>query len=392
MNQQMFPPKVRVCYFGTYRSQYSRNRILIEGLRRNGVEVLECHEPLWRGIEDRVQAINGHWKRPTFWWRVLRAYVRLLQRYCTLREHYDILIVGYPGQFDVLLARLLSWWHRKPLVWDVFMSIYLISVERGLHHRNPGIVRFVRLIERLACLLPDMLILDTEDYVQWFVVNYHISASRFRLVPTGANSDQFQPLTTVSTTNSRARGEFRVLYYGTFIPNHGVTTIIEAARLLRDEQEIKFELIGDGPEQTRAKELARTYGLTNLNFIEWLEPEALRRRIMNADLCLGVFGLTPQSLMTIQNKLYEGMAMGKPIVSGDSIAVRRICQHGVHIYLCERNDPQALAKAIRTLWKDAELRTKLGDNARRLFLQHYTIEKLGLLFKGHLKACMQRVR
>ena len=37
---------LRVCYFGTYRAEYSRNRIMMEGLRKNGVEVIECHENL----------------------------------------------------------------------------------------------------------------------------------------------------------------------------------------------------------------------------------------------------------------------------------------------------------------------------------------------------------
>ena len=54
--------KMRVCYFGTYRVRYSRNQIMIEGLRRNGVEVIECHEELWRGIEDRVEVASGGWK------------------------------------------------------------------------------------------------------------------------------------------------------------------------------------------------------------------------------------------------------------------------------------------------------------------------------------------
>lgn len=59
-------PPLRVCYFGTYRSNYSRNRIMIEGLRRNGVIVEECHETLWLGIEDRVQIASGGWRNPAF--------------------------------------------------------------------------------------------------------------------------------------------------------------------------------------------------------------------------------------------------------------------------------------------------------------------------------------
>ena len=134
---------MRVCYFGTYRAEYSRNQIMIEGLRRNAVEVVECHEALWRGIEDRVQAAGGGWFHPAFWWRVLRAYVRLLRRYRRVGA-YDVLVVGYPGPFDVFLARLLSWWRRRPLVWDVFMSVYLIAVERNLDVRSRFTVGLLR--------------------------------------------------------------------------------------------------------------------------------------------------------------------------------------------------------------------------------------------------------
>ena len=127
---------LRVCYFGTYRADYARNRLMIEGLRRNGVEVIECHERLWRGVEDRVQAVTGKWKSPAFARRVLGAYGRLIWKYFAMRPDYDVMVVGYPGQFDLFLARLLSWQRRRPLVWDIFMSIYLVAVERKLHARS----------------------------------------------------------------------------------------------------------------------------------------------------------------------------------------------------------------------------------------------------------------
>jgi hypothetical protein len=38
---------LKVRYFGTYREEYSRNQIMIEGLRRAGVDVVECHVELW---------------------------------------------------------------------------------------------------------------------------------------------------------------------------------------------------------------------------------------------------------------------------------------------------------------------------------------------------------
>ena len=36
--------KIKVCYFGFYNPDYSRNRELIRGLKENGVEVIECKQ------------------------------------------------------------------------------------------------------------------------------------------------------------------------------------------------------------------------------------------------------------------------------------------------------------------------------------------------------------
>ena len=376
---------LRVCYFGTYRAEYSRNRIMIEGLRSQGVEVCECQAQLWQSIEERVDAVKGSWRNPAFFVHVVRTYGRLLARYWSQRNQYDVMVVGYPGQFDVFLARLLSWWQGKPLVWDIFMSIYLIAVERGLDRQSPTMVGLLRRIERWACRLPDRLILDTAEYVKWFQRTHGVDPARFRLVPTGSNlssaTDQ------VKEKQSR-RKDFQVIYAGTFIPNHGVPTIIEAAKLLADDPTIHFRLIGQGPDLALAQQLATTYQLTNLTFIPWLEQRALLTHLAEADLCLGVFGTTPQSLMTVQNKIYEALALGKPVLSGDGPAVRQALVAGEEIYLCPRQDAAALAAAIRQLQADPTLCQRLATQGQARFQRDYTTAALGQRFKTHLYEVM----
>jgi glycosyltransferase involved in cell wall biosynthesis len=370
---------LRVCYFGTYRAAYARNRIMIEGLRRAGVAVIECHEPLWRGTEDRVQAASGGWLRPRFWWRLLHAYGRLLQRYARCGAH-DILVVGYPGLLDVFVAFVVSRLRRKPLVWDIFMSVYLIALERGLDRRSGLSIGLLRNLERLACRLPDRLILDTEAYVAWFQTTHGVAAQRFRLVPTGADDRIFRPVCSDS-----ADGLFRVIYYGSFIPNHGVEHIVEAARLLADDPTIRFELIGDGPDRARTQAMAQRYALSNVVFIDWLEPSALVARVARADVCLGAFGTTPQSLMTVHNKIYEGLAMAKPVITGDSPAVRQALEHGEHVFLCKRADAQSLADAVRVLRASPDLRARLAQRGHRLFCEQFDLQHNGQRFASHLR-------
>lgn len=371
---------LRVCYFGTYRDEYSRNRILMEGLRRNGVQVIECHERLWDGIEDRVQTVQGGWKSLRFWRRIATTYTRLLRRYWQLGGAYDVLVVGYPGQLDVFLARLLSWLHRKPLVWDIFMSIYLIALERGLDKRSRLGVALLRWLEWLACRLPDQLIIDTAAYAAWFEETHGVSASRFGLVPTGADDRLFYPVPPSAEKSDR----FTLLYYGTFIPNHGVLIIVEAAALLADDPSVHFEMIGDGPDRAAAMALAQEKKLANVTFIGWLEPEELRQHIANADICLGVFGVTPQSLMTVQNKIYECLAMGKPVVTGEGPAVVEALEHGQHLYLCERQNPGALSQAIHILRNDPNLCRALSQAGNQKFSDDFSVSGIGRVFANIL--------
>jgi glycosyltransferase involved in cell wall biosynthesis len=348
---------------------------MITGLRVNGVVVTECHQNLWHGIEDRVRVVSGEWKKPSFWWRLICVYWRLLKIYFNVGD-YDVLVVGYPGQFDIFLARILASLKHRPLVWDVFMSIYLISVERGLDKQNRLITNLLHMFEGIALKLPDLLILDTSEYVRWFNQNYRIQPERFRLVPTGADDRIFSPIPNASGLD----GKFRVLYSGTFIPNHGVMYIVEAARLLHNEPAVLFEFIGKGPELEKAKQFTIQNKLTNVKFYDWMEKD----RISQADICLGAFGTTPQSLMTVQNKVYEALAMGKPLISGDSPAVRQVLTHGEDIYLCERANGKSLADAILVLWKDSVLREKIAQNGYKLFKEKYELLNNGERFKSHI--------
>lgn len=363
-----------VCYFGTYRAEYSRNKILIKGLIKNGVKVIECNVPLWMDIKDRINIVNKGWLKPSFWLRVIKAYTKLIQTYLNIGP-YDVMIIGYPGQLDVFLGRLLTWLGKKKLVWDVFMSIYLISLERGLDKQNGFSTKLLKILEYCSLRLPDRLILDTTFYSQWIHDTYRISQSKIFLIPTGADDDVFY---VPPMDKKNLSSDLLVLYYGTYIPNHGVPYIIESAKILNNKElSMQFILIGEGPELNRCQELAERYGLSNITFLPWMPQEHLINYISNSDIVLGAFGNTPQSLMTVQNKIYESMAMGRLVVSGESQAVRENFNDNEDIILCDRNNPNSLAEKLIEICKDRSVIGKIGKNANRKFYQYYSTDANG---------------
>jgi glycosyltransferase involved in cell wall biosynthesis len=367
-----------VCYFGTYREKYARNQIIIAGLRLHGIEVIECHEKLWESVDDRVGAASGRWMHPKFWWRVVKTYINLLKKFLAVGD-FDVLMVGYPGHFDVFPAWLLSRIRKKPLAWDVLNSLYLIIRERGIEERSPITVKLIRQIEKFACMLPDMLFLDTEQFVKWFGKTHEIPTDKFRLIQIGVDDRIFQPL---SKENQDDR--FRVVYYGTYIPNHGVEYIVRAAKLLEGDTCVQFEMIGSGPDEEEAKQLALQLNLTNIRFTGWIEQEALTQQIAQADLVLGAFGTTKQLELTNNNKIYEGFAMGKPVISGSSPAMPSILLHEKHLYLCERGNPESLANGIQVLKEQPDLRNSLVKNGKEIVVQHFNTDSIGQIAANHL--------
>ena len=363
---------LRVCYFGTYRERYARNQIIMAGLRAQGVEVATCHEPLWKGAEDRVNTAMGGWLHPRFWTRMAKAYWRVFQRYRRCGD-YDVLVVGYPGYFDVFFAWVAAKLKGKPLAWDVLNSLYLMTSERGIIERHPFTGKLIQRVERLACQLPDMLFLDTQIFVDWFGKTYQISTERFRLIQIGVDDRAFTPLGKPATDGDL----FRVIYYGTYIPNHGVETIVRAAKLLEDDPDIEFEMIGSGPEEKKAHQIAQELDVKNIRFIGWLEHQDLIPHIARADLVLGAFGTTKQLELTNNNKIYEGFAMQKPVISGATPALPEVLQHGVHLYLCERGNPQSLAAGIRTLKSDPALRHSMAQQGFSVVHQYFDIAAIG---------------
>lgn len=363
---------LRVLYFGTYRDQYNRNQMMIAGMRLNNVEVTECHETLWRGTDDRVEAAAGGWIKPAFLWRALKAYARLLAKYRRCGD-YDVMMVAYPGQLDIFLARLLSWLNRKPLVWDVLMSVYLISVERGLDQKSALTTRLLHWVEKIGSKLPEKLITDTPQYREWISKEYRVPLDKFFLVPIGADDRIFHP----SNQAMERHAEFRVIYAGTFIRNHGILYIMEAARILAHHRDIHFELVGAGPELENARQFALANNLTNINFVEWMAKDLLISRISQADLCLGTFGTTPQSLITVQNKVYEALAMRMPLVTGDSPAIRQVFTHKLNLYTCQRADGQAIAEAILALRDDPGLREHIATHGYELFCEQFSLKVNG---------------
>ncbi len=341
-----------VCYFGAYDQSYSRNKVLIKGLRRNGIDVIECH--------------NAHRLKP------LRLPL-LAAQYLSKGRTADVVTVGACGHAYVPLAKLLAKMTGKPLVFDAFVSQYDTLVNDRKTVREGSLkAKYYFTLDKVSASLADIVLIDTEQHADYYSRTFGVPKSKFRSIHIGADTDLFYP-----EQQNKNDGRFYVTFVGTFIPLQGVRYIIQAAQLLAGYPEIRFEFVGSGQTYHEVRRLADELRVKTAFFSGPVAPEEVPDKMAEGDICLGIFGDTEKTKRVIPNKVFEAMALAKPVMTGDTPAARSLLTHRKNAFLVPVADPKAIAEGIVELMKDSELRQRIARNGLETFRAAATPERLG---------------
>ena len=343
---------MRVLYFGTYERAYPRNALVISYLRAAGVEVIERHATVWDRHRHKWSPGLGSLVR------VAGAETALL---LGRKGAFDVMIVGYPGHFDMPAARRIA--RRRPLVFNPLVSLEDTLVgDRGRF--RPGLpgASVLRQVDRLAFRRADLVVADTEAHARFFASRYGLPEERLEVCLLGADDALFRP-------GWRPPPAFDVLFVGKLIPLHGVETILAAARIA---PEIPFRVVGSGQLEGLLEERP-----ANVDWVPWIEYEELPAAYRSAGCALGVFGTSDKARRVIPNKAYQALACGTPLVTGDTPAARELLTGGRDALLVPPGDPEALAAAVRRLAAEPGLARALGEAGRATYEARASGEVLG---------------
>jgi glycosyltransferase involved in cell wall biosynthesis len=290
--------------------------------------------------------------------RSIRVFLRTAPR--LLAEPYDLIFVGFYGHILVLLLRALT---RRPILFDAFVSTYdTLCFDRKKFRPESPAGRFAFRLDQISCNLAQSVLLDTTQNVDYFTSTFGLPRNKFTVLPVGCNEDLFYPRPECDAS------PLNVLYYMTFMPLHGAENVIRAAALLRSESRINFRLVGSGPDYDKVQRLAVALELDNVAFAPTVPLRDLPDEIAAAHICLGgPFGLTQKASRVIPGKIYQMLAMARPVIAADTPANREFLTHSSTAYLCPPGDPAALAAAVAELYQKAELREHLAQAGRQLY-------------------------
>jgi len=348
--------KRKVLFICSAKPSYSRNAILISALKRKfEVQVISSSK-------------NSYFLRiPEVWLKFIFA-----------KNDYDYLLVGFLGQPLLPLAKLLA---RKPIIFDAFISLYdTLCFDRKTFTPYSIVGRIAYFLDKKSCEWAGKIITDTNQNINYFAKNFSIPKKKFCRVWVGSQTDLFYP-----REERKVKDKFIVFFYGTFIPLHGVEYIIRAAKLLEDEKDLLFKIVGRGQTYQKNYNLAQSLNLKNVIFLGRQPIKTLSDFMASADVCLGVFGDTEKAQRVIPNKVFDALASQKPVITTDTPAIRELLEDKKGCLLCQTANPRSLADAILLLKQNKVLRDKIAKNGYRKFIRHCSLEALSKTLNSFIK-------
>ncbi|HYP21353.1 MAG TPA: glycosyltransferase family 4 protein, partial [Chloroflexia bacterium] len=194
---------------------------------------------------------------------------------------------------------------------------------------------------------------------------------RVHVVPNGVNPARFEGV--AGTRDRKEDGIFTVGFVGTLKPWHGLPALVEAFDFLyRHTQGVRLLIVGEGPErETMQAELERRGLLRHARFTGAVAPHEVPQLLAEMDVAVAPYPNRADFYFS-PLKVYEYMAAGLPVVASRIGQLEDVIEHEANGLLCAPGDPIALAGALDRLRRDAALRARLGQEARRSVLRGHT--------------------
>ena len=275
----------------------------------------------------------------------------------------DVIVSTSPQFFCACGAWVLSVIRWKPWVFEL-RDIWPASITAvGAMEKN----RVIRVLERLEMFLyrrADRIVAVTNSF-KTELIERGIDVNKIDVVINGVDLSKYSP---VESKNAKLAdqyalaGKFVVGYIGTHGMAHALDKVLDAAEVLRDNDDVRFLFAGGGAERASLERLTAKQGLSNVVMMPRQPKEMMPAVWSLCDISLISLRDTPLFTKVIPSKIFESMGMGLPMViacpGGEATEIIEGTSSGVVV---EPENPKALADCVAALYFD---RARLAELAR----------------------------
>lgn len=250
--------------------------------------------------------------------------------------------------------------HGVPLLLEVNYT----SRSPLVRQRSPMLLPLARRFDAWIFRQATALVAVSSRLRDELVADFGVPAAKILVVPNAADPEAFNtgitPLAEIAGVPLAGRKV--VGFVGSFAPWHGLPLLLEAFRnVVATHHDALLVLVGDGPERGQIERLSAEAGLARQVLFA---GSVGHDRLMH---CVAAFSL---GVMPDSNeygspmKIFEYMAMGKPVVVPDYPPLLDVITDGQQGRVFRRKDAQALASCISAYFGDPDRMAAAGRRAR----------------------------
>jgi glycosyltransferase involved in cell wall biosynthesis len=301
----------------------------------------------------------------------------------------EVVVSTSPQFFCGLAGYFVSRLKRIPWVLEIRdlwpESIVAVgAVQRSL------LLRWLVWLANFAYRKADRIVCVTDSFKEAIVAE-GISPEKIEVIKNGVDLEFFSPDRSVGPEAARipglenTQGKFVVSYVGTHGMAHGLDTVLAAAEMVRDLPDVLFLLVGDGAERDHLVKQRDMMRLDNVVMLEQQPKTRMPAVWAVTDVSLVVLKDQPLFRTVIPSKIFESMAMMKPVilgVRGESESL--LAESGAGICV-QPESPAQLARAVRRLYADADERRRMGLAGRQFVEQRFDRRVLAARFAAMLQ-------
>lgn len=292
------------------------------------------------------------------------------------KKKFDLVIATTPQFFCGMAGKYVSKILKTPFILEV-RDIWPASISAVNAMNNKKILHKLETAEISLYKSADKIITVTESF-KTDIIKKGINENKISVCYNGVLLDFFTNGKRISSKNLRAYQStgFKVGYIGTIGMAHSLQTMIEAADRLKKIEKIKFIIIGSGAEYEIIKQKIKDRGLKNIRVYPNQPHKDIPSIIDKMDIFLVHLKKVDLFKTVIPSKIFEGMAMKKPILLGVDGEARNIIERANCGYFFEPENVDDLVTKILLLYNNGAKSRSLGLNGYNYVREHFNRAKI----------------
>lgn len=281
-----------------------------------------------------------------------------------LKTEFDFLLVESPPLFLGISAYLLSKKLKAKMIFNV-SDLWPESAEKLGLVTNKFFLRMATWLEEWLYRKSFLITGQTQGIVK--NIQSRFPNKKVYWLPNGVDIKLFDSSTSRNKSwrieNGFSENDKLFIYAGIIGHAQGLEIILKAAEKCKDRTEIKFLLVGSGPEKEKLQKMKSELKLENVFFFDVQSKENMPSIIDSMDATIIPLKKLDLFLGAIPSKVFENLAMKKPILLGvDGEARELFIEHAQAGIFFEPENENQLANAVLKISADEKLKLQLGEN------------------------------